>query len=597
MRSYLLSLCFFLFTVFAFSLVSPVDAAGESIGDRGIPRNVLSKKCGRQLLNLFKTTSLHHPIPVWIYFTDRGGLHSVPSSDERLHTMSPRAASRRRLRASPAIDRFDLPVHSSYIERLRDHVLRFRHRSRYFNAVSAEVLVSEVTAICSYPFVERVEVVAVYKRGYVPDERMGDGGNLWLSLDDPLSSKYGESLNQLDQIQVIELLEMGYNGSGSGFGSSPVLICLMDTGFEMAHVALTHVNVLAEWDFVQGDSVTSNEEGDHPEQDRHGTVVLGTIAGYDEGHLIGPAWGADYILAKTEIIDQEIRIEEDKWVAGIEWADSAGADIVSSSLGYIDWYTPDLLDGDTPICTRAADIAASHGIVVVNAVGNEGMFGDTTLIAPADGDSVIAVGAVNRYGNIAHFSSRGPSADGRIKPELVALGQGVHTVLYNTISDYGKLNGTSLATPLVAGLCVLLLEIHPDWNPGEIREALLTTATSSDAPDNTYGYGIPRGLLASGLDAPEITEFVTLTGGFPNPFSDQTRFQLYLPRAEMVTVKVYDCRGALIRTLVDEKPLKWMWTLSWDGRNDAGRGVAGGVYFLHFQSRTFSRTVKVLRIP
>jgi hypothetical protein len=313
--------------------------------------------------------------------------------------------------------------------------------------------------------------------------------------------------------------------------------------------------------------------------------------------LIGPAWGADFLLAKTEIREVEIEVEEDKWIAGLEWADSAGADIVSSSLGYIDWYTRGMLDGDTPLCTRAADIAASHGVLVVTAAGNLGIYGDTTLIAPADADSVITVGAVDRYGVRAYFSSRGPTADGRIKPDLMAMGRGVYTVDWGTIGGYAYGDGTSLSTPLIAGLCAQLLEIDPGMGPIEVRGALTASASNSATPDNYYGYGIPDALLAAGIDPPERPGSIVLNGAYPNPFRSNTRFDIFIPEGDPLSVRIYDTRGALVRNLISNRILPWGGNLTWDGRNDAGRMVAAGLYFMHFRSPRYERTVKVLRVP
>jgi hypothetical protein len=468
-------------------------------------------------------------------------------------------------------------------------VKRIRCRSRYLNAVSAEVEVRKIAAICSFSFVKRLDIVGTYRRRGVPGPGRREEPSSSRQRGAFQSERYGESYTQLSQIEATRLLDLGYNGSGINKGTEPVLVCVMDTGFDLTHEAFSHLSVVAQRDFIQGDSVTSNEPGDAANQDMHGTRVLGTIAGYHEGDLIGPAWGADYLLAKTEIMNPpDVRIEEDYWVAGIEWADSCGADIVTSSVGYVDWYMWEDLDGDEPLCTRAADRAVSRGIIVVNAAGNQ----RDSLIAPADGDSVIAVGAVDRFGHITFFSSRGPTADGRIKPELVAMGMEVRSVIEGTVNGYSSYAGTSFAAPLVAGLCAQILEIHPEWSPAEIRQALLFTASRSGSPDNTYGYGLPRGMAASGFDF----ETVVLSDGIPNPFREQMSFQLYFPEPRRITLRIYDCRGALVKTLEDNSLMHRGRTVTWDGTNDKGRQVVSGVYFLDFLSPGLRRTYKLVRI-
>jgi serine protease AprX len=541
-------------------------------------------KWSERLSRMLESPEKDGPIKIWIYFRDHGPL---PARAEE--SISERALERRRLRSRRTTDRSDLPVYQTYISTVRAHTVELRHVSRYFNAVSALARPSSIEAISSLDFVERIDVVETYRRTGEEEPEM-----LLSPPVVPSSETYGGSYDQLSQIGALPLLELGYNGSGFVTGSGPILVCIMDTGFRLDHEALTHVNVIAQYDFIQGDTVVQNEVGDNLDQDRHGTIVLGTLAGYHEGDLVGPAWGADFLLAKTEIYGDEIQIEEDNWIAGIEWADSAGAEIVSSSLGYIDWYTPADLDGDTPLCTRAADIAAAHGIVVVTAMGNYGAGGDTTLIAPADGDSVIAVGAVDRNGFIASFSSRGPTADGRIKPDLVALGVGTYSVQYASFDSYASSSGTSLSTPLVAGLCAQLFEIRPDLTPFSMRELLTSTATRSEIPDIVYGYGIPDGVLASGIDIDPTT--IVMGGAYPNPFRSRTSFHLEVPPGEQVTVRIFDCRGALVRKIPSAENLVRGEALVWDGTNSQGLNVASGLYFVRFSAVGFDRTIKVLLI-
>jgi subtilisin family serine protease len=206
-------------------------------------------------------------------------------------------------------------------------------------------------------------------------------------------------------------------------------------------------------------------------------------------------------LGKTENSRFEQPIEEDYWVAAIEWAESLGAEVVSSSLGYTDWYTFEDLDGETAVTTRAANRATSLGVVVVNAAGNERDDPWGHIITPADGFDVIAVGAVDRTGILSWFSSPGPSADGRIKPDVCAMG--VNNWLAANSPDgtdiYRNGSGTSFATPLVAGTIALILEIHRDWTPAQVREALTKSADRSLSPNNDYGWGIINAHLAAGM--------------------------------------------------------------------------------------------------
>ncbi|MCK4537231.1 MAG: S8 family peptidase [Candidatus Krumholzibacteria bacterium] len=535
-------------------------------------------------------------VAIWVFFEDGPTTDILPNNPiYGPEPVSSRARWRMKARGNRSTDlRVLKALPKERIREVRALVFRIRHISKYFNAVSVDVKVEDIESLLNLDFVIDVRSVRKYERAgrFLDLKTTGNPSNEMLS--DPWFTKYGESLEQLAMTGSSDLLEAGYNGSGTVTGRDPVLICVMDTGFDLDHEAFDFIDVLIEYDFVDYDSVTAQEENDFPDQARHGTTVLGTIAGYHQGDLIGPAWGARYILAKTEILGQEIEIEEDKWVAGIEWADSIGADIVTTSLGYSDWYTSESMDGETALCTIAADIAVSRGIVVVNAMGNYGWDGDTSLIAPADGRNVIAVGALHRYGEIAGFSSRGPTADGRIKPDLVARGVDVHSVAYENVSGYGQYDGTSFAAPLIAGLCAQLLEIHPEWDPGILLEELKASASKSNDPDNYYGYGIPSGLIVSGLSSETESAGILFQSGYPNPFSRNIRFDIFLPEWETVDLKIYNCAGELVATLLDYYPLKWGKSVVWDGRNRSGARVASGVYFARFVSDSTSKTIKVV---
>jgi serine protease AprX len=246
---------------------------------------------------------------------------------------------------------------------------------------------------------------------------------------------------------------------------------------------------LAEYDFIFNDYQTANEANDVSSQWDHGTYTWSTLGGAKTGTLYGPAFGASFVLAKTEDVRSETQVEEDNWAEAVEWADSLGADVISSSLGYSDWYTYASFDGHTAVTTIAANLATAYGIVVCNAMGNEGP-NPGTLIAPADAYEIISCGAVGSSGTIAGFSSRGPTYDGRMKPEVCAQGVSTYCASSWGVTSYTNVSGTSLSTPLIGGCAAVLLSARPNLTPQQVRLAFMQTASKAANPDNTYGWGI-----------------------------------------------------------------------------------------------------------
>ncbi len=307
---------------------------------------------------------------------------------------------------------------------------------------------------------------------------------------------YGGSYRQLTQINVPNAHLAGYRGQG-------VRVCMIDTGYRKDHAifaeAFTEGRVIAEYDFINDDTNTQNQAGDPSGQHNHGTYCWSTLGGALDGTHYGPAFEAEFLLAKTENVASETQVEEDDWAAAMRWADTMGADVISSSLGYSDWYVTANYNGDFCVTTKAADSAAAIGIVVCNSMGNSGP-GATTLSAPADADSIVSCGAVDSNGTIAGFSSRGPTFDGRIKPEVCAQGVATYCATPTTTTSYGRVNGTSLSTPLIGGAAAVILSAHPSWTPMQVREAMMMTASQRCMPGNVYGWGIIDVMAAINYD-------------------------------------------------------------------------------------------------
>ena len=442
---------------------------------------------------------------IWIFFQDKPA-YGIQAADAQELGISPRTLWRRSkvLAAHDILDNLDIPVNPQYVNNLRALGVEVRAVSRWLNAVSVKGSSSQLAAIRSLPFVRDASPVALFRRPPLnprPVPRQSIAGKTQTGT----TLSYGISLTQLANIQVPSVHDLSINGFGT-------IVGMVDDGYNnhRVHAATRNNNVLAEYDFIQGDSNTSIQSGDVPGQGDHGMFTYSALSGFKEDTLIGPAYGASFLLAKTEVIGSETPVEEDYYVQGLEWLEQSGADLVSSSLGYIDWYTYDSLDGQTAVTTKAALIAMRKGVLLVTAMGNEGWYrgpGLTgTLIAPADADSIVAVGAVHSFGEIAGFSSTGPTFDGRIKPEVVAQGVSVVSAYGATTAGYASVSGTSLSTPLVAGVAALVLSAHPQLTPMQVREALIQTATHySDTddpsrtatwPNNFYGHGMVNALAA-----------------------------------------------------------------------------------------------------
>ena len=436
----------------------------------------------------------------WVFFADKGEAAEARAAAARA-PMTPRAASRRRLRGQVAGTTVeDLPLVPAYVDKVAASVQRVRQRSRWFNALSVEATAAQLEAIEALPFVARLDLVRRYRRreDEAPRAEIETSAGSRKPVRKPAVAvlDYGTSLGQLTQIGVPAVHEMGFHGEG-------VVVAVFDGGFNsLNHEVFSSLHLVAAHDFVNGDDDVG--DGADMGDGSHGTMTLSVLGGLQEGQLIGPAFAADFILAKTENSVSETPVEEDNWAAAAEWAESLGADVISSSLGYLEYdspfpsYTFRDMNGQTAISTRAAEMAAARGVVVVNSAGNSGSNAEhNTLGAPADGAHVLAIGAVGPTGIRTSFSSVGPSADGRIKPDLAAQGQAVKVALPGSVSRYGTASGTSFSCPLTAGVAALLLQVNPGASPDDVAGVLRATASQAGAPDNLLGWGIVNASAAA----------------------------------------------------------------------------------------------------
>lgn len=441
-------------------------------------------------------------LKVWVRFRDKGvPAEQLPAALAAARAeVSPRALARRTRAngAAAAVDERDLPLAPAYLARVAATGAEPHRHSRWLNAASFLADDAQVRDLAQLPEVAGIDLVARFTSAAIPtpvaeQSAMHGQGPLTTGRDAGKSTTvidYGDNSAAMVQAGVPAAHDLlGLTGAG-------VVVGMLDTGFRTQHEALAHIPVLGAWDFVNDDPIVDNEAGDPASSRSHGTMTLSTVAAWMPGLLVAPAPNVAVLLGKTEDVSQEVPLEEDHWIAGLEWCEAQGADIISSSLGYIDWYEFADLDGNTCVTTVAADLAAGRGLLVVNSAGND-RASSGHLIAPADADSIITVGAVDPAGVVTWFSSPGPTADGRTKPDVAALGQSNRVVDPNNDTAYVNASGTSFSCPLVSGVAALVLERVPDLAPLEVIEALRATASHPGAPDNDTGWGIVNAYAAA----------------------------------------------------------------------------------------------------
>ena len=518
----------------------------------------------------------------WVQFTDKN--NSPYSIDNPEAYLSPRALQRR-ANQGIGIDEYDIPVNPQYLQAVADCGAQLLHPSKWLNGVS--VYTTNPNVIDAIHALEFVEVV----RNCPNDPKAQERKEQWLANEmKPEESLrgfrgyYGGAEAQVKQLNVDQLHEQGFDGTG-------IVIAVLDGGFQgtEGHSCFDNMReegrLLGVRDYVYGSTTVYS-------QSTHGTSCLSTMAAYDPNEMVGTAPKASYYLFHTEDAETENIIEEYNWVSGAEYADSLGVDVCSTSLGYIDFDMPqwdhplEHFDGHTAPMTIGAEIAASRGMICVNAASNEGD-GYCTLGIPADAEHILTIGAVDSNGIRASFSSVGPTYDGRIKPDVMAMGQGTYVASGDGWWPYYNGNGTSFATPVLAGAVACLRQARPYATVQEISDAIRECSNRADNPDNQYGYGIPD--FSQALEMLHVTEVSAqsneLINVYPNP--SQGEVHVTLKEGAKADVTVFDFMG------------RQRYTYSFNGLNHTTlenylNTLESGVYFIQAVSELGNQTLKLV---
>jgi hypothetical protein len=528
----------------------------------------------------------------YVQFTDK---NNSPYSLEHPEAFLTQRAIDRRANQGIEYDQRDLPVNPQYLDGVAATGAELINSTKWLNGVMVHTTdPSVIDAINALPYVSNVRAIsgetANSTKPFFEKESAGPENkpaNLTLK-NGLLSFDYGYAYDQINLINGIPLHEAGYRGEG-------MVIAVIDAGFDQVDTDLLFDSlrndgrILGTKDFVTpgGNVYTAHY---------HGRMVLSTMAANIPGLMIGTAPKASYWLLRSENAPQEYVDEEYNWVSAAEFADSVGADVINSSLGYTEFDDPSQnhtyadMDGNTTVVTRGADIAATKGILVVNSAGNSGTNSWFYIGAPADGDSVFTIGAVDNSGYYVDFSSKGPTYDGRIKPNVVATGQGT------TVSDgydgvtFGS--GTSFSSPIIAGMSACLWQAMPGKTNMEIQDAIMHSASQYFNPDSLLGYGIPNYqsawwiLTSVDSNTGNNDEFVKV---YPNPFNNYVYLKFTDMQTNYVDVKLINMLGEVIYNQTITSPI---YKLSFDGLSDK---MPAGFYFLQLSEKQKVQTVKLIK--
>ncbi len=560
-------------------------------------------------VSILVSSSLFSQEPSSIYiikFNDKS--NSNYSIDQPGFFLSERAVERRQKFGIP-IKESDLPISPGYLRLIIDQGSQLIVKSKWLNLVIVNNdNPDKIESISKLSFVKEV-IRADYlfkKQPEYPNNDLSQSKpffrnetfsnqplfpHVLKSSDAIMEFDYGASFNQIDMLNGIPLHNEGFTGEG-------MVISVLDAGFrrvdqmEVFDTLWANDRILGTRDYVEPGNNVFNDTIHN-----HGMKVLSTMGGNLPGQLVGTAPHADYYLIRTEDATAEYLMEEYFWVQGAEYADSLGADLINSSLGYTEFddplenHTYEDMDGNTTPITIGADLAAEKGILVCNSAGNSAGNPWLYIGAPADGDSVFTIGAVDSSGNWAGFSSIGPTFDGRLKPNVVA--QGKLAVIANPSGGISLGSGTSFSSPIIAGMTACLWQANPDFNNMKIMQAIQQSASQYNNPDDYMGYGMPNYEAANnilGINEVALIENQMVVRVSPNPFKESLFLSIDLIQSSMINISLSEITGKMVYNReVKGRP----------GRNELVmkdiQKLTNGIYILQLRSSHQVKSIKVVK--
>lgn len=518
----------------------------------------------------------------WVKFANKNGTPYTIGNPSAF--LSPAAIARRNTYAVP-IHFTDLPVTPSYVTQL-DAVtnVSILYVSKWLNGAVVSISSNSATALASInslTFVTSTSLVNKYKLDIPKVEEPPFIPNQDMRATSSATFNYGGSNWQTQQLNLACLHSQGFRGQG-------MVIAVLDAGFKDANInpvydsLFNRGGVLGTRDFVSGGTNVYDD-------DTHGEMVLSCMAAIKPGVIMGSAPRADYWLLRTEDANTEKLIEEYNWIRGAEFADSVGANVLTTSLGYTEFDNPSqnhtfaTLDGKTAPMSIAANLAARKGLLVLNSAGNGNGSSWPKIGIPADADSICTVGAIDSLSNVTGFSSLGPTADGRIKPDLVA--RGGNAWVSGTTGSCFQANGTSFSCPILAGAMTCFWQAHPNFNAFKVIDTLRKTASNFATPNNSRGWGTPN--MCAVAITTVAKHHLSDAGNFivsPNPFNSLISIKLEQVTSTAITIQLYNVLGSLVKTYKETNPSD---VLNYDLSD-----LNAGVYFIKISNNNSESQLK-----